>query len=248
VTFEVLRPVWQRWYSVAAAALVVAGALYGAHRLRVRRLVELEQMRTRIATDLHDDVGATLSHIAILGEVARREAGPHDARLGPLLDRIASAAGEMVDTMSDIVWSIHPDRDRLSDLVGRMRRFGGELMSARGIEFEFRAPADGDAGPLGVDLRRELLLVFKEALNNAAKHSGAARVDAELRLGRRTVALVVADDGRGFDPAAQHEGHGLASLRQRAAALGGTCRIESAPGRGTRIEVELPLGRRGRFL
>jgi signal transduction histidine kinase len=129
-----------------------------------------------------------------------------------------------------------------------MRRFGGELMSARGIEFAFHAPANEDPGPLGVDVRRELLLVFKEALNNAAKHSGAARVDAELRLGRRVVALVVADDGRGFDPAARHEGHGLASLRQRAAALGGRCRIESAPGQGTRIEVELPLGRRGRFL
>ena len=248
VTFEVLRPAWQRWYSVVAATLVVAAALFGAHRVRVRRLLELERMRTRIATDLHDDVGATLSHIAILGEVARREAGPGNERLGSLLDRIATAAGEMVDTMSDIVWSIHPDRDRLADLVGRMRRFGGELMSARGIEFAFHAPANEDPGPLGVDVRRELLLVFKEALNNAAKHSGAARVDAELRLGRRVVALVVADDGRGFDAAAHHEGHGLASLRQRAAALGGTCRIESAPGEGTRIEVELPLGRHGRFL
>jgi signal transduction histidine kinase len=248
VTFEVLRPVWQRWYSVVAATLVVAAALFGAHRVRVRRLLELERMRTRIATDLHDDVGATLSHIAILGEVARREAGPGNERLGSLLDRIATAAGEMVDTMSDIVWSIHPDRDRLADLVGRMRRFGGELMSARGIEFEFRAPAEAEQRPLGVDVRRELLLVFKEALNNAAKHSEASHVEAELRLGRRTVVLAVADDGRGIDQAAPREGHGLASLRRRAEALAGTCRIDSTPGQGTRIEVELPLGRRGRFL
>jgi len=134
VPFVVLAPVWQRgWFQ-----LMLAGALallaFGLHRYRLQRFLQVERVRMRIATDLHDDIGSSLSQIAILSELAR--AGDGKAALSHL-ERIAEIARELVDSMSDIVWAINPRRDRVGDLTQRMRRYAGDVCSARQIEFSF---------------------------------------------------------------------------------------------------------------
>jgi ligand-binding sensor domain-containing protein len=126
VSFTVLRPFWQRWWFLLLTALWTAGAIYMFYRHRVAQLLKLERVRTRIATDLHDDIGSSLSKIAILSEVVRRKNG--DPTNGATdknepLEIIANTSREMVDSMSDIVWAINPERDSLSDLIQRMRRF-----------------------------------------------------------------------------------------------------------------------------
>jgi signal transduction histidine kinase len=240
VSFTILRPVWQRWWFGALAFAIVTGAAFAGYRYHVRRQVELANIRTRIAMDLHDDIGANLTKIAILSEVAR---GPHsaaDAQPAALAD-IAQIARESVTSMGDIVWAINPQRERLTDLLGRMRLHAEEICSSHGLDVSFQAPSTDGALKLMIDVRRDLFLIFKEALNNVARHGGCQRVDILITLERTFLALTVADDGVGFDPSRAAEGQGLVSMRRRAASRGGTCHVLSSPGRGTRVSVLLPL-------
>src|SRR3989442_6840185 len=217
-----------------------------ATRYRLARLLEIERIRSRIATDLHDDVGATLSQIAVLSEVARRKTETDPNEVSGRLDRIAGAAREMVDSMSDLVWSIDPHRDHLSDLTNRMRRFAVEYAGAADIELHFAAPPPEQDAVVGADLRRQVLLIFKEAVNNALRHSHCTEITIDFRIEKDWLALTVIDNGDGFDPAANAMGHGLSSMGRRARAMGGSWEIASQQGQGTRIEGRGSIGRRGR--
>src|SRR5207245_155468 len=136
ITFTILPPIWQRWWFITLVVLTLGLAAAAIYRYRVRRLIELERVRTRIASDLHDDIGSGLSRIAILSEVARHQVSV-EAPVGEPLAVIADASRDLVDSMSDIVWAINPNKDHLSDLVQRMRRFASDLFTARQIEFTF---------------------------------------------------------------------------------------------------------------
>jgi signal transduction histidine kinase/ligand-binding sensor domain-containing protein len=239
VAFTVAAPMWQRWWFLALAAAVAAAAAYAMHRYRVRYLLEVERVRTHIATDLHDDIGANLTRIAILSEVARNPASDGGSP-GESLDAIAAISRESVASMSDIVWAINPKRDSVDDLVRRMRRFAEEAFASRGVALEFRGPEHEGGMRLDHETRRQLFLVFKECIANALRHSGCAHAEIELRAGPRRLVLAVSDDGRGFDPSSAAEGNGLESMRRRAAALGGTLEVDSAPGGGTRVTLSLP--------
>ncbi len=240
LAFRILPPIWRRWWFLAFLAAGLAGALFAVHHLRLQRVVALERIRRQIATDLHDDLGAALSEIAILSEVARRQAPPE---AGHRLGRMADLARGMRESMADIVWSVDPRRDHLSDLVQRMRQSAFQLFPGEATHVEFRAPraAAIKALELPPDRRRHLLLIFKEALNNAARHAGASRVQVEVALEDGRLRLRVEDDGRGFDPATASDGHGLESMRERAAALGGELEVRSAPEGGTRVELRAAL-------
>jgi signal transduction histidine kinase len=152
--------------------------------------------------------------------------------------------------MSDIVWAINPRRDRLSDLVQRMREFAGDVFTAREIEFSFRAPSDGQEVRLEADLRRQLYLIFKEAVNNTARHARCTEAEIEFEIAQDRLLLRVRDNGRGFDPNGDagkgRNGNGLASMRERARAFGGEIEIVSQPNLGTTIKLNLPLDRRWR--
>jgi len=231
--------------------VTVAGAIYALERLRVSRLIELERVRMRIATDLHDDIGAGLSRIAILSEVGGQRLGTGDLRGREHMTVIAGASRELLDSMSDIVWAINPRKEHLKDLIQRMRRFASDLLSGRNIAFRFHAP-EGEQDPrLGADLRRELFLIFKESINNLVRHSSATEVEIDLGIDRRTLSLRVQDNGRGFDPAlnsqAESEGNGLRNMRARAVRLGGELEISSAPGEGTTVSLRVPLTRHSWF-
>jgi ligand-binding sensor domain-containing protein/two-component sensor histidine kinase len=256
VSFQILRPVWLRPWFLLLGALTFGGLIFIAARSRLTRLVELERVRTRIATDLHDDIGSSLSQIAILSEVVSQRVPPDNAPVIEPLSLIAGTSREMVDSMSDIVWAINPQRDHLSDLTQRMRRFASDILSARDIDFRFRAPDAEKDIRLGADLRREVYLIFKECVNNLVKHSDCTAAELELRIVNHWIVLRISDDGRGFVPDAPsgHNGngasglggHGLESMRRRAVALGGTFEVKSAPGRGTVSTLKVPARGGGR--
>lgn len=240
LAFTVLAPVWRRWWFLSAASVLAGLTAYAFYRYRLRALLEVERVRTAIATDLHDDIGSSLSRIVILSEVARRDGDP---RAGGRLAAIADISRELIDSMSDIVWAINPTRDSLRDLGQRMRAFATEIFSAQEVALGFQAPADEHRVPIGADLRRHAFLVFKEAVNNAASHSSCRRVEVSLGLDDRWLTLTVADDGRGF-ARAEGDGHGLSAMAARARAVGGELSVRSQPGQGTTVTLRAPLGRR----
>src|SRR5262249_46019039 len=219
-------------------AAVSAG--FALHRYRVAQILAMERLRRQIALDLHDEMGSGLSQIAILSEVAKR--GTPDSER-PRLDQGAELAGAMRDSMSDIVWAVDPRRDRLSDLLQRMRQVAYNLFDGSGTRIFFQAPEGPgvDQTSLAPDRRRQILLIFKEAAHNAARHARARTVTASIVLEDGQLVLRMEDDGAGFDPSASTEGRGLASLRQRARELGAAIEIDSAPGRGARIRLAVPL-------
>jgi signal transduction histidine kinase/ligand-binding sensor domain-containing protein len=273
ITFRILPPLWKRWWvlTLAAATAIVLLYLFYRYRLarlrevnealaeakraeedlgraREERLVELARVRTRIATDLHDDIGASLTQIAILSEVAQKNIDGHNGLTGPLKS-ISSVSNELVETMSDIVWAINPKKDHLQDLIQRMRRFASDLFPAKGIIFEFNAPTYAPEIPLGANARREVFLIFKESLTNIARHATAAHVTIDFEIVQDHLWLTIKDDGCGFDPektgralfAAEKGGHGIFSMKRRAAEMRADFEIASAPGQGTTTTFRLPL-------
>jgi len=157
------------------------------------------------------------------------------------LSVIASASREVLDSMNDIVWAINPRRDQLRDLIQRMRRFASDVFAARAIAFTFHAPHDERPLHVTADVRRHVFLVFKEAANNVVRHSGATKADVDIRVDGSSMTLTVSDNGRGFDPAQAGDGHGLASMNDRASMMGGRLDVTSHPGGGTTIRLTAPL-------
>jgi len=242
VRFVVSPPVWQRWWFITLALLTVAALARALYRYRIDRILELANVRTRIAVDLHDDIGSNLTKIAILSEVARQQSLGAAATSEDPLASIARIARESVASMSDIVWAINPQRDRLLNLVRRMRQHAEETLTARGIRLAFRAPADDLDQKLGVDVRRDIYLIFKEAITNAARHADCSRVEIDLRIAGSVLGLDIADNGHGFGVPVEHDGEGLTSMRRRAARLGGSCNVRAIAGIGTTVEVRVPIG------
>ncbi len=243
VRFRIAAPVWQRWWFLLLSAAAMGGMVYAAHRYRLAQVVALERVRTRIASDLHDDIGSSLSQIAVLSEVVRLRVEARDPQVAAPLSRIGDISRELVDSMSDIVWAINPRHDHLDDLVHRMRRFAGDFLSAGKIQFELEVK--GRAGiSLGANARRDVFLIFKESLHNALRHSGCAAIRAEVRAEGGWLRMRVADDGKGFAvDGAPNGGHGLESMRRRAAKLGGGVTIASSEGAGTSVELVVPLSK-----
>jgi PAS domain S-box-containing protein len=210
-------------------------------RSREERLEELERVRKRIATDLHDDVGSSLTRISLLSEVARRQLLGAEMSLLEPLSSIARLSRELVDSMSDIVWAINPNKDHLSDLSQRMRHFASDVFTARHIAFRFRTPSPEHDTAMGANIRRELFLIFKEAVNNVVRHSGCSEAQLEFYAEPDALVLRVRDNGRGFDVAEDVAGHGLLSMRERTRGLGGRLQVSSGPGQGTTLTVSIPV-------
>lgn len=243
VTLRILPPIWQRWWFLVLAAMVTAMTTYAAYRYRVGRLIELERVRTRIASDLHDDIGSDLSRIALLSEVVRQQMGGVDALSAERLSLIASISRKSVDSMSDIVWAINPRRDRLRELTQRMRRLASDVLTARKIEFRFFSPVADLDTKLGADVRREIFLIFKEGINNIVRHSRCSHANIEFRIEAKMLVLKLSDDGEGFDYSGASDGHGLMSMRERAKNLGGDFEVVSKNGHGTTVTLRVPLKR-----
>jgi signal transduction histidine kinase/ligand-binding sensor domain-containing protein len=238
--FRILPPLWQRWWFVSMVASLLIAGLLALHRMRLRQTVAMERIRAQVATDLHDEVGSGLAQIAILSEVAKRESTP--AATG-LLTEVADLARSMRESMSDIVWAVDPRKDSLADLVQRMKQATFNLLEADGVRVDFQAPADREIQSTGLtpDRRRQLLLIFKEAITNVARHADADAVVVEVAVHASELQLRISDDGSGFNLDAQGNGHGLHGLQQRADTLNAKLQIESSPGAGTSIRVSLPL-------
>jgi signal transduction histidine kinase len=241
VPFTIVPPFYATWWFLTVTVVCIGVVAATAYRIRVTQLLRVERVRSRIATDLHDDIGASLSQIAILAEVARagKDHQPGRADNAAPLARIADTARGLVDSMSDIVWAINPEVDTLDDLVHRMRRFIEDTLGSTDVAVTFAAPDPAMTMRLGADVRREVFLVLKESVTNIAKHARCRSANITMTVDRHWLHLEVADDGRGFDPDEGTDGNGVASMRRRVNALGGRLIVDSRPGGGTRIRLDL---------
>jgi ligand-binding sensor domain-containing protein/two-component sensor histidine kinase len=239
VSFTILTPIYLRWWFLLGLGLLIGGLIYLFYHWRFLRLLEMERMRTRIATDLHDDIGANLTRISLLSEVARQKSENGN---GQLLSSIADIARESVSSMNDIVWAISPEHDRLLDLTRRMRQHAAEVFALRDIDLTFNAPSASDLDlPLSVGVRRDVLLIFKEAVNNAARHSDCTKVEIDFNCEKSLLTLQIKDNGQGFTRDPENEGEGLRSMTRRAKTLNGSLKIESEADRGTIVKFEMSL-------
>jgi ligand-binding sensor domain-containing protein/two-component sensor histidine kinase len=240
--FTILAPFWKRWWFISLEGALAALIVYGFYRYRLEQLLAVERIRTRIATDLHDDIGSSLTQVAILSEVVRRRLGESGAAANESLSRIADISRELVDSMSDIVWATDPAKDKLSCLEQRMREFAGDVFTAGDVHFQFHASDREHDLPIGADVRRQVFLIFKECVHNILRHANCSQVKVEVRIENERMVVQVCDNGVGFEPFAAINGHGLASMRHRAQRVGGRIDVTADNG-GTTVTLEIPIAR-----
>jgi signal transduction histidine kinase/ligand-binding sensor domain-containing protein len=241
IPLKVIPKFHKAWYFPFFLLALGLGIVGGVARFRRQRRQDLETIRDRIARDLHDDMGSTLSSIRFFSEFAQSQVEPVRPEVTPILRRISASAAALSESMQDIIWTINSRHDQLEDLVTRMREFGFRMLEARRIQFQVNISENFQSTQLSIGQRRNIYLIFKEAINNAIKYSGCARVALTLSIARKNLEMIIEDDGQGFDLQQADNGNGLRNLRQRAAEIGGRLDIHAHPGAGTRIELRARL-------
>jgi signal transduction histidine kinase len=239
-SFTILQPFWRTWWFQLACASVIAALAYWVHTQRLRQQIAVERVRSRIAMDLHDDIGASLSRISVIGEALKSHMPTGDEEVESMLDDIAASSRHVIAEMGDIVWSLNPRRDQIGEIATRLRAFGSDLLEKRGVEWAVDAPTDAVHQSVPPILRRQLYLILKEGIHNVAKHSHAQKASLRLWLENGDVRGELIDDGCGIEGGAHH-GTGIQSMTSRAKQLGGTLDITAGMGGGTSIRVSLPL-------
>lgn len=248
-----LPPLWwqRRTLQVAGVALLLLALGAGIWRLsrqRMRRRLaqvererSLEAERLRIARDIHDRVGAKLTKIGLQNEMVGREEGL-PAACQTLVQEVAETTRETIQSMDEIVWAINPRNDTLENSINYLIHYTREFLRPAGVSYKLALPLELPDVSLTGEVRHNLFMAFKEALNNAVKHGRPQRVTLALASADGRLVMTVEDDGCGFTPGAgRAEGDGLENMRQRMASIAGGCRIESAPGKGTRVILEIPV-------
>jgi signal transduction histidine kinase/ligand-binding sensor domain-containing protein len=244
----IIKPhVYETWWFRALAALLVLGTVAAVVRqVATRRLhLKMEQLerrqavereRARIAKDIHDDLGASLNLIAVLGDLAKEE------KSGERIEKMSGTARQAVKSLDEIVWAVNPRNDTLSHLVDYICQYTNDYLRDADIRCLLDVPEQVPAREVPANVRHNLFLAVKEALQNVVKHAHASRVELRLQLNADDLRLDITDNGRGFDrPPPDDRADGLNNMRQRLAEIGGECRFESQINAGTTVSLLLPL-------
>jgi signal transduction histidine kinase/ligand-binding sensor domain-containing protein len=237
--FRFLIPVpWYRtWWFITLVIAAIAALLYLAYRYRLGQLLQMERMRTRIATDLHDDIGATLSSISMYSDAVKKQLKGEKPQIENILDKMGESSREMVTGMSDIVWAINPGNDEGEKLVKRMENYAADICAIRNISLHFSADEKLMQTILPLEHRKNIYLVFKESVNNAVKYAAAKNIHVQLSCNGKKITLLVMDDGKGFDAALIRPGNGLKNLQLRAAEIKGILTVQTSPGKGVAVQL-----------
>lgn len=221
------------------SVIIISILLVNRYRItnRSKRFVEMERMRNTIARDLHDDIGSTLSSINIISQMAlqdKNESASH-------FQHIAQHTSAMMESMSDIVWSINPNNDSLEQVISKMKEFASEILEPIDVSFSFSGEENLYTLSLDASLRKNVFLIFKEAINNAAKYSGATTISIDFQRKGNTLQLTIADNGKGFEPMNGSSGNGLRNMKERARTSNGALEVNSSPNNGTAVILSMPL-------
>jgi signal transduction histidine kinase len=248
---------WQTWWFLTLAA---AGVLVGVgttvrvvekrkyqHQLQVaEQSSALERERARIAQDLHDDLGSSLTRISLLSGLLRADKD-NPGQVQAHATKLAQSADQTVRALEEIVWAVRPDSDSLQSLVDYIAHFASELFEGTATRCRLDLPHDLPSRPLPPELRHNIFLIVKEALTNALKHASAREVNVQAKVAAGALEISIQDDGKGFTPPApkvEGKRHGLENMRHRAETIGGVLNWQTSPDRGTCIQLAVPLPKR----
>lgn len=239
--FEIVQPVYrQSWFIFLVITLLLI-LFYMVRIQRLKQRYKVEKLRLTIARDLHDDIGSTLGSINILSQTAtrklNRELSPGEVL--PIFKKISQSAENTLEAMDDIVWSINPGKDKVQDLVIRMREFAIPLLEAKEIEFTFGIEGDPD-NSISMNLRRNVFLIFKEAIYNILKHADATKVNINLGITKSSFSMRISDNGKGFIADSRSTRNGLKNINRRAKIINGNLEINSSVN-GTTISFSSPI-------
>lgn len=247
VTITIAPPYWKTWWFRGAFVLTLVSLLLMMYRYRVNKLLEIERIRASIATDLHDDIGSTLTEIALFSDVGIRQirsltpgkpiTGHEVDRVTSLLEEIGHTSRALIDAMNDIVWAIDPKNDSFEYLLLRMKTHASRMMEAKGINYDIEIPPELSELELPLGFRRRFFLIFKEAINNIIKHAHPTKVSLTVKKDSGSLVMTIMDNGTGFDSSVASLGNGLRNMRARAIALGGDLSISSTSTNGTTITL-----------
>jgi signal transduction histidine kinase len=212
-----------------------------AEKETLKQLKENEEVRTRIARDLHDDLGSTLSSIRILSEFAQNETVMHPEKVPNLLDKIKNSTQKLQENLQDIVWTTQTKDNSFEGLLARMRLFGGEILEAKNIEYHFNIDKTLHNLKLSPNVQYDIFMIFKESIHNIVKYAKAKNVEVNFGIKNNLLTLTIQDDGVGFDCFQEKEGNGLKNMPHRAAQIGGKMEIISTKGKGTNIAFMMPV-------
>ncbi len=224
-------------YLLAGLILFALLTFFIYRNYRIQQNLKLLTLRNKIASDLHDDVGSTLSSISIFSQMAQQQS----KEVIPMLETIGESSRKMLDAMADIVWTINPENDQFEKIILRMRSFAYELLGAKNIDFEFVADDEVAKVKLPMNVRKNLYLIFKEATNNMVKYSGADKALFTVKEENNKLILMIRDNGKGFDINQSSEGNGLKNMRKRAEEIGAFFSIDSYPLKGTTVQLNVAV-------
>jgi signal transduction histidine kinase len=234
---------WVQATLLTACLLAIATCLWLVAKLTLHRKEQwlLQRERSRIAMDIHDDLGSKITQLVLHGEVTQSEL-PADAKLRPQIDLICDDARDVLSVLDEVLWAVNPNRDDLHDFTTYVCGYAEQFLKYTSIQCLLDVATETPDLELNLPVRRGLLMVTKEALNNAVKHSGASELRLQIRCEHGRLNVTVEDNGKGFDPAAAGRNrNGLLNMSRRMAELGGICAVVSRPGEGCRIEFSVPL-------
>jgi len=244
--------IYPAWYNTsffrAILALLIVAGIYGFYRYRLNQVLKLQSLRNRIASDLHDEIGSTLSSISLSSMLIQGKLNGSNTEAEKLLQQVSSNTDSMMEALSDIVWAINIRNDRFDNVVNRMRAFAIEILEPCNINIQFNVSEDVLNIQLDMEQRKNVYLIFKEAVNNIAKYSACKNVYINIsREHGKTFTLNIADDGRGFEMAAINDegktlsGNGIRNIKKRAAELTGEVTIHSVPAKGTSLNLKFTI-------
>ncbi len=237
--FQIILPFYRRPWFIFSSLAFIGLLVYLVHVYRLKQQFKVEKLRMRIARDLHDDIGSALGSINLMSETANRRLAkaPLNSEVAEVFQRIGYSAQSTLESMDDIIWSINPDKDKLGDLVVRMREFAIPLLEAKEIEFDFKVNA-ADYRKLTMDFRKNIFLIFKEAIFNTVKHAQCTSVSITTEIRNNIFCLQVEDNGIGFDPDKPTNRNGIKNMEKRSRMLGGILSIGKPPQGGTKMEFK----------
>jgi signal transduction histidine kinase/streptogramin lyase len=232
---EILKP----WYNTAWFYLLLVLSLlalaYGFYRYRMNQLMAVLNVRNRISADMHDEIGSTLSSISYFSQAVMLQST--DEKIKEVLQRIKANAQQVQENLNDIVWSVKPGNDQAESVFSRMYRFGNEFTEAKGISFESVVDPALNSLKLDMDKRRDLYLIFKEAVNNAVKYSECKKIIVRIMPQGQKVRMEITDDGKGFEINYSMPGNGLSNMQLRAKQMKGNLQVVSEIGKGTTVRL-----------